>query len=76
MIVALRKAGATVILAGMTLPPNYGPDYIRDFQKIYQDLAAKYHVTLIPFLMAGSAYLLALAAIQLLVPKLDPADIH
>ena len=36
----------------MTLPPNYGPDYIRDFQKIYQDLAAKYHVTLIPFLMA------------------------
>jgi MFS transporter, ACS family, hexuronate transporter len=31
---------------------------------------------MIPFLMAGSAYLLALAAIQLLVPKLDPADIH
>jgi hypothetical protein len=26
--------------------------------------------------MAGSAYLLALAAIQLLVPKLEPADIH
>ncbi len=52
MIVAFQKAGAKVVLAGMTLPPNYGPDYIRDFQKIYTDLAAKYHVTLIPFLMA------------------------
>src|SRR4029077_20032421 len=52
MIVAFQKAGAKVVLAGMTLPPNYGPDYIRDFQKIYQDLAAKYHLTLIPFLMA------------------------
>lgn len=31
---------------------------------------------MIPFLMAGSAYVLALAAIQLLVPRLEPADIH
>jgi MFS transporter, ACS family, hexuronate transporter len=31
---------------------------------------------MIPFLMAGSAYVLALAAIQLLVPKLEPANIH
>jgi ACS family hexuronate transporter-like MFS transporter len=31
---------------------------------------------MIPFLMAGSAYLLALAAIQLLVPNLEPADIQ
>ena len=31
---------------------------------------------MIPFLMAGSAYLLAVAAIQLLVPRLEPADIH
>jgi acyl-CoA thioesterase-1 len=52
MIVAFQNAGAKVVLAGMTLPPNYGEDYIRDFQKIYKDLAAKYHVTLIPFLMA------------------------
>src|ERR1700674_1706123 len=31
---------------------------------------------LVPFLMAGFAYLLALAAIQLLVPKLEPANIE
>lgn len=52
MIVAFRQAGARVVLAGMTLPPNYGPDYIRDFQKIYQDLALKYKLKLIPFLLA------------------------
>src|SRR5579871_6182644 len=29
MVETLEAAGATVILAGMTLPPNYGPEYIR-----------------------------------------------
>jgi len=52
MIVAFQQAGAKVVLAGMTLPPNYGPDYIRDFQKIYTDLAAKYKLKLISFLLA------------------------
>jgi acyl-CoA thioesterase-1 len=52
MIAAFQGAGAKVVLAGMTLPPNYGPDYIDSFQKIYKDLAAKYHVPLIPFLLA------------------------
>jgi acyl-CoA thioesterase-1 len=52
MIVAFQAAGARVVLAGMTLPPNYGPDYIEGFQKIYKDLAAKYKMTFIPFLYA------------------------
>jgi acyl-CoA thioesterase I len=52
MITAFQGSGAKVVLAGMTLPPNYGPDYIESFQKIYKDLAAKYHVPLIPFLLA------------------------
>ena len=52
MIVAFQQAGAKVVLAGMTLPPNYGPDYIKSFQKIYADLAAKYKLKLIPFLLA------------------------
>jgi acyl-CoA thioesterase-1 len=52
MIVAFQKAGAKVVLAGMTLPPNYGPDYIHQFEEIYRDLAKKYKLTLIPFLLA------------------------
>ena len=55
MIVTLNKAGARVILAGMTLPPNYGPDYIRGFEAIYKELASKYKLALIPFLLQGVA---------------------
>jgi acyl-CoA thioesterase-1 len=53
IILELKQSGTEVLLAGMTLPPNYGPDYIRSFQRIYTDLAAKDRVALIPFLLAG-----------------------
>jgi len=53
MIEAFQKAGARVVLAGMTLPPNYGPAYIKKFEAVYRELAAKYKVTLIPFLLEG-----------------------
>jgi acyl-CoA thioesterase-1 len=52
MITEFQKAGAKVVLAGMSLPPNYGPDYIQGFEKIYKDLAAQYHAPLIPFLLS------------------------
>ena len=52
MIGAFQRVGARVVLAGMTLPPNYGPDYIRGFERIYRDLAAEHKLTLIPFLLA------------------------
>ncbi len=53
MILALQKAGAKIVLAGMTLPPNYGPEYIRSFEGVYKDLAKQYHLPLIPFLLLG-----------------------
>ena len=55
IIAGLRDSGTQVLLAGMTLPPNYGPEYIAAFQRIYSDLAAKYKVALIPFLLEGVA---------------------
>src|SRR5205807_4006477 len=55
IILALQKSGARVILAGITLPPNYGPDYIKSFEAIYTDLAAKYKLPLIPFVLQGVA---------------------
>jgi acyl-CoA thioesterase-1 len=42
-----------IVLAGMMVPPNMGPDYGREFQKIYPELAAKNKITLIPFLLEG-----------------------
>ena len=55
IVMTLQSAGVKVILAGMTLPPNYGMEYIRTFEQIYRDLAAKYKVTRIPFLLEGVA---------------------
>lgn len=53
MIEALRKSGAKILLAGMTLPRNYGPEYIHSFEQVYVDLAKKYHLERIPFLLEG-----------------------
>lgn len=55
VIEALEQNGAQVVLAGITLPPNYGPDYIRKFDAIFTVLAARYKAPLIPFLLAGVA---------------------
>lgn len=55
IVTKLRGSGAVVILAGMTLPPNYGPDYIRGFEAVYKELASKYKLPLIPFFLEGVA---------------------
>jgi acyl-CoA thioesterase-1 len=59
MIQRLQATGIQVLLAGMTLPPNYGPDYISRFEHAYTDLSAEYKVPLIPFLMQDIARELA-----------------
>jgi acyl-CoA thioesterase I len=51
MIAAFEHNGAKVVLAGMKIPPNYGPDYTTEFEKMYSDLAAKYKLTFISFIM-------------------------
>ncbi len=55
MVETLRRVNITVVLAGMTLPPNYGDTFIHGFEKIYVDLATKYKLTRIPFLLQGVA---------------------
>ena len=51
IVSTLRHSGTTVVLGGITLPPNYGADYIRQFNEIYASLAKQYHVPLLPFLL-------------------------
>lgn len=51
----LVQSGAKVVIAGITLPRNYGQDYIEDFEQIYADLAAKYKLPFLPFLLEGVA---------------------
>jgi len=51
IVATLQHSGARVALAGITLPPDYGPDYIRQFDQTYTLIAKKYRVPLLPFLL-------------------------
>lgn len=42
-----------IILAGMKMPPNYGPEFTKQFEAIYPVLAKKNKVALVPFLLEG-----------------------
>jgi acyl-CoA thioesterase-1 len=51
MIANLQRESIPVILLGITLPPNYGPDYVKPFTAIFPKLAREHHLTLMPFLL-------------------------
>jgi acyl-CoA thioesterase-1 len=53
MIIEAQRAKAKVLLVGMQLPPNYGPDYTKSFAAMYGKLAKESNVALTPFLLAG-----------------------
>jgi acyl-CoA thioesterase-1 len=53
IVATLKSSGTKVVLAGITLPPDYGPDYIQQFNATYTLLARKYSVPLLPFLLQG-----------------------
>ena len=48
-----QQAHAKVVLVGMYVPPNYGPDYTQKFHGLYGDLSKQLSVPLVPFLLAG-----------------------
>ncbi len=51
MIVRIKQAKIPLVLLGITLPPNYGADYVKPFTAIFPDLAKKYNLKLLPFLL-------------------------
>ena len=51
MIQDLQKSRAKVALAGISLPPEYGGQYIQQFDAIYPTLARQFHVPLLPFIL-------------------------
>lgn len=46
-----ERRGAEPILLGMRLPPNYGTSYTTKFQDMYNGLARRYKIPLVPFLL-------------------------
>jgi acyl-CoA thioesterase-1 len=51
MIAAAKTANAKVLLIGMRMPPNYGPDYTRSFEQAFADLAREHRTAFVPFLL-------------------------
>jgi acyl-CoA thioesterase-1 len=55
VIAEAKTNGVAVLLAGMKMPPNYGPDYTHKFESMYGELAREHEVALVPFLLDGVA---------------------
>ena len=53
VLTALENAHIKVLLTGITLPPNYGPDYIHAFEAVFRDLAAKHRTAFVPMIYKG-----------------------
>lgn len=50
-----KYPGVKIVIAGMMVPPNMGPDYTTEFRKIFPELAKKNDATLIPFILEDVA---------------------
>jgi acyl-CoA thioesterase-1 len=51
MIHRLKQESIPAVLLGITLPPNYGPDYVKPFTEMFPKLARENQLKLIPFLL-------------------------
>jgi len=51
LILRLQKESIPIVLLGITLPPNYGPDYVKPFTAMFPKLAQENHLKLMPFLL-------------------------
>ena len=51
MVRLAQAAGTRVLLVGIRIPPNYGPRYTEEFERAYGEIAQKYHLPLVPFLL-------------------------
>ena len=55
MVTLASAAGAKVLLLGMRMPPNYGPQYTEQFAMVFSDLAQQKKLPAVPFLLNNIA---------------------
>ena len=55
IIAILKEKNIRIILGGMKMLPNLGPAYIKEFERVYPEMADKHHIPLIPFFLKGVA---------------------
>lgn len=54
-LVKKKNRDTQIVLAGMQIPPNMGPEYTSEFRKIFPELAEENQIALIPFLLENVA---------------------
>ena len=70
MVDLATVSGAKVLLLGMRMPPNYGPDYTEQFRLCYAELARDKKLPLVPFLLND----IALAAALMQADEIHPNE--
>lgn len=55
IVTQIRDSGARVLLLGIEIPVNYGPQYRDSLRAMYRDLAEEFKLPLVPFLLEGVA---------------------
>jgi acyl-CoA thioesterase I len=55
MIETAKARGIAVVLCGMEAPPNFGPQYTREFREAFRELADEHDVAFLPFFLDGVA---------------------
>jgi acyl-CoA thioesterase-1 len=56
VLTTLEAAHIKILLAGITLPPNYGGDYIHAFEQVFRDLAAQHQIAFVPMIYKDLAH--------------------
>ncbi len=53
IVESAKRRRARVLLLGMRMPPNYGPQYVREFEAVFAAVAKRHQVPLVPFMLNG-----------------------
>jgi acyl-CoA thioesterase I len=72
MVTAAQKMGARVLVLGIQIPSNYGPQYTNDFKAVFVDVAKKFKLDLIPFFLEALMTPAGMRADLMLDDRLHP----
>ncbi len=72
MVLAATNAGAQVLILGIQIPSNYGPQYTSDFRAVFVDVAKKFKLDLVPFFLEALMTPAGMRADLMLDDRLHP----
>jgi len=55
MLTMAQQANAQAVVIGIRMPPNYGPEYTRAFERLFTDIGRERSLPVVPFLLEGIA---------------------